>query len=415
MINVLTIFGTRPEAIKMAPVVQELAKHPNQIVSRVCVTAQHREMLDQILAFFNIKPDYDLDIMRERQRLSGVTAKVLLRIERVIEQEQPDWVLVQGDTTTTMTAALAAFYNRCKVGHVEAGLRTGDKFQPYPEEINRKIADLISDVHFVPTETNKRNLLLEGFDEDSILVTGNTVIDALLQVVELEYDPGAGPLGRLPFDRRILLVTAHRRESFGSPLRNICRALLQLATLYGSEVHIVYPVHRNPNVQTVVHEMLLGQPNVSLLDPLDYQDFVQLMNRSYLILTDSGGLQEEAPSLGKPVLVLREVTERPEAVAAGAVRVVGTDCEAIVRETKRLLDDSELYQRMSTAVNPYGDGQASRRIVEALLLNADDRSKQGQVGMPDIVSVACGEMQDAVSRYRENPMFGGRLTAGSRL
>ncbi len=367
MIKVLTIFGTRPEAIKMAPVMWELAKHPNQIVSRVCVTAQHREMLDQVLALFNIKPDYDLDIMRERQRLSGVTAKVLLGIERVIQQEQPDWVLVQGDTTTTLAGALAAFYNRCKVGHVEAGLRTGDKFQPYPEEINRKIADIVSDVHFVPTETNKRNLLLEGFDEDSILVTGNTVIDALLQVVELEYDLGAGPLSRLPFDRRVLLVTAHRRENFGLPLRNICRALLQLAACYGSEVHIVYPVHRNPNVQAVAYEMLSGQPNISLLEPLDYQDFVQLMNGAYLILTDSGGLQEEAPSLGKPVLVLREVTERPEAVAAGAVRVVGTDPEVIVQQASKLLDDPDEYRRMSMAINPYGDGQASQRIVETLL------------------------------------------------
>lgn len=373
MIKVLTIFGTRPEAIKMAPVLRELAKHPGQIASRVCVTAQHREMLDQVLALFNIKPDYDLDIMRQRQRLSGVTAKVLLGIERVIQQEQPDWVLVQGDTTTAMAAALAAFYNRCKVGHIEAGLRTGDKFQPYPEEINRKIADTVSDVHFAPTETNKRNLLLEGFDEGSILVTGNTVIDALLQVVGMEYDLGAGPLNRLPFDRRILLVTAHRRESFGLPLRNVCRALLQLATRYGPEVHIVYPVHRNPNVQTVVYEMLAGRPNISLLEPLDYQDFVQLMNGSHLILTDSGGLQEEAPSLGKPVLVLREVTERPEAVAAGAVRVVGTDTEVTVQEASRLLDDPDEYHRMSMVINPYGDGQASRRIVETLLSYEEGR------------------------------------------
>jgi UDP-N-acetylglucosamine 2-epimerase (non-hydrolysing) len=266
-----------------------------------------------------------------------------------------------------MAATLAAFYNRCKVGHIEAGLRTGDKFQPYPEEINRKIADLISDVHFVPTETNKRNLLLEGFNEDTILITGNTVIDALLQVVELEYDLGAGLLNRLPSDRRILLVTAHRRENFGPPLRNICHALLQLATRYNSEVHIVYPVHRNPNIQAVAYEMLSGKPNISLLEPLDYQDFVQLMNRSYLILTDSGGLQEEAPSLGKPVLVLREVTERPEAVIAGAVRVVGTDTEIIVQEASMLLSDPDEYRRMSTVINPYGDGQASQRIVETLL------------------------------------------------
>jgi UDP-N-acetylglucosamine 2-epimerase (non-hydrolysing) len=367
VIKVLTIFGTRPEAIKMAPVVQELAKHPDQIISRVCVTAQHREMLDQVLGLFTIKPDYDLDIMQQRQQLAGVTAKVLLGTEHVIQQEQPDWVLVQGDTTTTMAAAMAAFYHRCKIGHIEAGLRTGNKFQPYPEEINRQIADRLSDVHFVPTGTNARNLLLEGFDEDGILVTGNTVIDALLQVLELEYNLEAGPLSQLPFDRRILLVTAHRRESFGQPLRNICHALLQIAARYGSEVHIVYPVHRNPNVHSVAYEMLSGRPSISLLGPLDYQDFVQLMNRSYLILTDSGGLQEEAPSLGKPVLVLREVTERPEAVVAGAVRVVGTDVGAIMRQASKLLDDSEEYRRMAMVINPYGDGKASKRIVQTLL------------------------------------------------
>jgi len=391
MIKVLSVFGTRPEAIKMAPVVQELARHPNRILSRVCVTAQHREMLDQMLDLFCIEPDYDLDLMREDQRLSDVTANVLTGIERVIQQERPDWVLVQGDTTTTMATALAAFYNRCKVGHVEAGLRTGNKFYPFPEEINRKIADAVSDLHFVPTETNKRNLLREGFSEESILVTGNTVIDALLEIrqrfgkltteqfgkltTEREYDvqgpavsgTNGGPLGGIPQDKRIILITAHRRENFGAPLRSICQALLRLSEEYSSSVHLVYPVHRNPNVNTVVHELLGKRDNISLLDPLEYHTFVQLMDMSYLILTDSGGLQEEAPSLGKPVLVLREETERPEAVEAGTVRVIGTACEAIVNETRQLLEDHEEYQRMSRAVNPYGDGRASQRIVEALL------------------------------------------------
>jgi UDP-N-acetylglucosamine 2-epimerase (non-hydrolysing) len=391
MIKVLSVFGTRPEAIKMAPVVEELARHPNRILSRVCVTAQHREMLDQMLDLFGIEPDYDLDLMREDQRLSDVTANVLTGIERVIQQERPDWVLVQGDTTTTMAAALAAFYNRCKVGHVEAGLRTGNKFYPFPEEINRKIADAVSDLHFVPTETNKRNLLREGFSEESILVTGNTVIDALLEIrqrfgkltteqfdrltTEREYDvqgpavsgTNGGPLGGIPQDKRIILITAHRRENFGAPLRSICQALLRLSEEYSSSVHLVYPVHRNPNVNTVVHELLGKRDNISLLDPLEYHTFVRLMDMSYLILTDSGGLQEEAPSLGKPVLVLREETERPEAVEAGTVRVIGTACEAIVNETRQLLEDPEEYQRMSRAVNPYGDGRASQRIVEALL------------------------------------------------
>jgi UDP-N-acetylglucosamine 2-epimerase (non-hydrolysing) len=375
MIKVLSVFGTRPEAIKMAPVVQELARHPDRILSRVCVTAQHREMLDQMLDLFGIEPDYDLDLMREDQRLSDVTANVLTGIECVIQEERPDWVLVQGDTTTTMASALAAFYNHCKVGHVEAGLRTGNKFYPFPEETNRKIADAVSDLHFVPTETNKHNLLREGFPEESILVTGNTVVDALLQVRQRfgrltpgrEYDAQDSPLAGIPPDKRIILVTAHRRENFGAPLCSICQALLQLAEEYSTSVHLVYPVHRNPNINTVVRDLLGKRDNISLLDPLEYHTFVQLMDMSYLILTDSGGLQEEAPSLGKPVLVLRQETERPEAVQAGTVRVIGTAREAIVNETRKLLKDLGEYQRMSRAVNPYGDGHASQRIVEALL------------------------------------------------
>jgi UDP-N-acetylglucosamine 2-epimerase (non-hydrolysing) len=387
LIKVLTIFGTRPEAIKMAPLVRELARHPAHIVSRVCVTAQHREMLDQVLSLFAIEPHYDLDVMRERQRLAGVMARILVGIERVIEQEQPDWVLVQGDTTTTVAAALAAFYGRCKVGHVEAGLRTGDKLQPYPEEINRRITDTVSDLYFVPTEANRRNLLAEGFDRDAVLVTGNTVIDALLQVSAMEYDLDSGPLSCVPPGRRIVLVTAHRRENFGTPLRSVCRALLELEELYRNDVQIVYPVHRNPNVQTVVREMLDGHPGISLLDPLGYQDFVQLMGRCHVILTDSGGLQEEAPSLGKPALVLREVTERPEAVEAGAVRIVGTDAGTIVRETGRLLDDPDQYRRMSAVANPYGDGQASRRIVRAILARAGTTDRRIDHAVHRVASV----------------------------
>lgn len=368
MIKVLSVFGTRPEAIKMAPVVQELARHPDRILSCVCVTAQHREMLDQMLDLFDIQPDYDLDLMRENQHLSDVTASVLTGVEHVIQQERPDWVLVQGDTTTTMATALAAFYNRCRVGHVEAGLRTGNKFYPFPEEINRKIADAVSDLHFVPTEANKRNLLREGFSEESILVTGNTVIDALLEIRQrFKGCNMPGPLAGIPPDRRIILITAHRRENFGAPLRSICQALLQLSEEYDSSIHLVYPVHRNPNVSPVVHELLGQRDNILLLEPLEYHTFVQLMDMSYLVLTDSGGLQEEAPSLGKPVLVLRHETERPEAVEAGTVRIIGTDCEAIVKETRKLLDDPQEYQRMARAINPYGDGRASRRIVEALL------------------------------------------------
>jgi len=367
MIRVLSVFGTRPEAIKMAPVVQALARQPG-VVSRVCVTAQHREMLDQVLALFAIKPDHDLNIMQERQSLSGVTSSALLGVERVIMEERPDWVLVQGDTTTVLSASLAAFYQRVKVGHVEAGLRTGNKLQPYPEEINRRLSDAIADMHFAPTETARQNLLREAIDPRSIIVTGNTVIDALMQVVAQVRQSGANPWQRPEMDgKRVIAVTAHRRENFGAPLEHICDALLQIARAYANDVHIVYPVHRNPNVQDTVYPRLGEVSNISLVDPVDYRDMVALLDRSYLVLTDSGGLQEEAPSLGKPVLVLRETTERPEAVQAGTVAVVGTDTARIVSETARLLDDEASYQRMAHAVNPYGDGQASGRIVRALV------------------------------------------------
>jgi UDP-N-acetylglucosamine 2-epimerase (non-hydrolysing) len=375
-LKVLVVFGTRPEAIKIAPVIEELQRRPG-VECRVCVTAQHREMLDQVLNLFDIEPDYDLNIMQVDQSLSYVTARVLTELERVIQKEKLDWVLVQGDTTTTMAASLVAFYQKVRVGHVEAGLRTGDKFRPYPEEINRKIADAVCDLHFAPTERAKGNLLREGVPEESILVTGNTVIDALLDVASRPFDKRGTPLQGLPLDgKRVILVTAHRRESFGKPLQDICRALLDIAQRY-DEVHIVYPVHLNPNVQRSVQALLGGVSNISLIPPLDYLSLVHLMKQSYLILTDSGGIQEEAPSLGIPVLVLREVTERPEGVEAGTAKVVGTNTWRIIKETMRLLEDRAEYERMARAVNPYGDGRASKRIVQALL----NRSKTSTEGV----------------------------------
>lgn len=350
----------------MAPVARELNRQADRFETVICVTAQHREMLDQVLALFEIEPHYDLDIMRQRQTLSRVTAEVLVRLEEVIKAEKPDWLLVQGDTTTVMAASLAAYYQRVPVGHVEAGLRTWNKYHPYPEEINRVITDIISDLHFAPTEKAKDNLLRSGIGPDSIFVTGNTVIDALLATVEKEYDLTSGPLRTIPFGKKVLLVTAHRRENFGPPLERICQALLDVAHRYPSQVHIVYPVHLNPNVQETVYSRLNGVDNISLLPPLDYLPFVHLMSKSYLVLTDSGGLQEEAPGLGVPVLVLREVTERPEAVEAGTVRVVGTDRETIVREATVLLEDRSEYERMARAINPYGDGRAAIRIVDIL-------------------------------------------------
>lgn len=368
MIRVLSVFGTRPEAIKMAPVVAELRRHPDRIVSRVCATAQHRAMLDQVLELFAIRPDYDLNIMQERQTLSRLTANLLTSLDHVIAQERPDWVLVQGDTTTVLAASLVAFYHQVNVGHVEAGLRTGDKRQPWPEEINRKLCDAMSDLYFAPTETARRHLLAEGTDERRIAVTGNTVIDALLEVAGRLRAGGQNPW-RTPALRgkRILAVTAHRRENFGQPLADICAGLLEIARLYHDDVHIIYPVHRNPNVQETVYPLLGHTPNITLVDPLDYHSMVALLDACYLVLTDSGGLQEEAPSLGKPVLVLREVTERPEAVEAGAVRLVGAAPPRIVAEARRLLDNPAAYQEMARAINPYGDGKASRRIVQAIL------------------------------------------------
>jgi len=369
--KVLSIFGTRPEAIKMAPVVKELEKHPDRFTSVVCVTAQHRQMLDQVLELFEIKPDYDLDIMKPGQDLFDVTCNVLQGLKPVLERERPDIVLVHGDTTTTMAAALAAYYCRIRVGHVEAGLRTGNKYSPFPEEINRRVAGVLTDLHFAPTERAKSNLLAEGVPEVSIFVTGNTVIDALLAVAARVNNDVAlrsdfdGQFSFLNPAKRLILVTGHRRENFGQGFEQICTALAEIAAMHPN-VEILYPVHLNPNVQEPVRRILGNSPQVHLVAPLDYLPFVYLMERCYLIITDSGGVQEEAPSLGKPVLVMRDTTERPEALAAGTVKLVGTDRAKIVTESLLLLNDSAVYEAMVKAHNPYGDGMAASRIVEVL-------------------------------------------------
>ncbi len=370
--TILSVFGTRPEAIKLAPVIRELRRHPGQITSKVCVTAQHRQMLDQVLSLFGIAPDYDLNVMEQNQSPSQVAAATLTRLEPVLQAVQPDWVLVQGDTITVAAASLGAYLARVRVGHVEAGLRTHDKWSPFPEEISRRIAGVIADAHFAPTELARSNLLREGVPENQIFVTGNTVIDALLWAAEQPFDlltlsPDA-PLWDRP-GVQLILVTAHRRESFGAPMEGICHALRELAVGGHGQVHIIYPVHLNPNVQEPVQRILGGVQNITLLPPIEYLPLVQLLKRAYLVLTDSGGIQEEAPSLGKPVLVLREVTERPEGVEAGTAKVVGTDTHRIVEEARRLLSDRSAYDAMAHAVNPYGDGKASARIVSALLSN----------------------------------------------
>ncbi|WP_418791133.1 non-hydrolyzing UDP-N-acetylglucosamine 2-epimerase [Phosphitispora sp. TUW77] len=364
-LRVLIVFGTRPEAIKMAPLVKQLEDAPD-IDCSVAVTAQHREMLDQVLDLFHIKPEYDLNIMLPNQTLYEITTRALTGLKDILEQEKPDIVLVHGDTTTTFVAGLAAFYRQIKVGHIEAGLRTGNRYSPYPEEMNRKLTGAIAEFHFAPTGTAKANLLREGVDPENILVTGNTVIDALLATVTDEFVFGDNILDNIDYNRRkVLVVTTHRRENIGDPLRNVYRALRSVVENY-PEVEIVFPVHKNPKVREVVNAVLGGVPRVHLIDPLDYAPFVNLMNKSYLVLTDSGGLQEEAPSLGKPVLVLRDTTERPEAVEAGTVRMVGTDEAAIYKQCKLLLENYEEYNRMAGAVNPYGDGRASGRIVSGL-------------------------------------------------
>ncbi len=365
-IKVFTVFGTRPEAIKMAPLVLELEKTEG-IESKVCVTAQHRQMLDQVLDIFGIRPDFDLNIMRDRQTLAGITTRALEGLCEVFEKEKPDIVLVHGDTTTTFAGALAAFYSGTKVGHVEAGLRTYDKWSPFPEEMNRRMTGAIADLHFSPTTANRDNLLREGIPEEKIVITGNTVIDALATTVKEDYVFADETLKSIPWkEKRVILMTAHRRENLGEPLYNIMRAVKRIAEEF-EDVEVVYPVHLNPAVQNVAKEVLGEVENVHLISPLDVAELHNAMHASYMILTDSGGLQEEAPSLGKPVLVLRTETERPEAVEAGTVKVVGVLEEDIYREAKTLLCDKSAYDKMAKAVNPYGDGQASRRIAEAIL------------------------------------------------
>lgn len=367
MIKVLTVFGTRPEAIKMAPLVLELEK-TDGIDSKVCVTAQHREMLDQVLRIFEIVPDYDLGIMKDRQTLTGITTRALEGLYEVISREKPDIVLVHGDTTTTFAGALAAFYNQVPVGHVEAGLRTYDKWSPYPEEINRRLTGVLADLHFSPTESNKNNLLRENVPEDRIIITGNTVIDALKTTVKPDYKFSNELLSSLPWDNKIILLTAHRRENLGEPLYNITRAVRRIAEDF-SDVHIVYPVHLNPAVRKVADEVLGGHERIHLTSPLDVAELHNAMNKSYMVMTDSGGLQEEAPSLGKPVLVLRNETERPEAVVAGTVKIAGVEEDNIYNLASRLLCDKDEYTKMAKAANPYGDGFASKKITEAIIMH----------------------------------------------
>ena len=384
MKKILIIFGTRPEAIKLAPVIRQLKTYNSKIKLTVCVTAQHREMLDQALKIFDIYPDYDLNIMRKDQDLFEITEKTLSGLKGVLRREQPDIVLVQGDTTTAFTAGLAAYYYKIPVGHIEAGLRTYNKYSPFPEEKNRHLLSVLGDFHFAPTEWAKSNLLKEGVPEEKIWVTGNTVIDALLYVsreqktekvkghwekyfetewnLSLSYETNCS---------KLILVTGHRRENFGDGFRNICVALKEIAEKR-RDVRIVYPVHLNPNVQQPVKTILNKCRNVSLIEPIEYEPFVFLMNRSYLVLTDSGGIQEEAPSLGKPVLVMRDTTERPEGVEAGTVKLVGTDRDKIINETLMLLDNPSLYEKMSKAVNPYGDGKTAERIVDVLIGNCQE-------------------------------------------
>ncbi|SNR74789.1 UDP-N-acetylglucosamine 2-epimerase (non-hydrolysing) [Lutibacter agarilyticus] len=370
----LIIFGTRPEAIKMAPLVKEFQKFKDNFETKVCITAQHREMLDQVLDFFEIKADFDLDLMKPNQNLYSLTGDIINGLKPILEDFKPDYVFVHGDTTTTMASSIAAYYSGAKVCHVEAGLRTNNKWSPFPEEMNRQITGRISDIHFAPTKASKVNLLLENIKDENIVVTGNTVIDALLESVsklDSVYDSEIENLKQLVYkNKKLILVTGHRRENHGQGFINICKALKQIAE-ENPNTQIIYPVHLNPNVQKPVYELLESISNIYLIVPLSYPAFVWLMNKSYLIITDSGGVQEEAPSLGKPVLVMRDTTERPEAVDAGTVILVGTDSEKIVAETTILLNDAMHYQKMSGLHNPYGDGKACKRIVE-YLINIDD-------------------------------------------
>ncbi|MEW7119592.1 non-hydrolyzing UDP-N-acetylglucosamine 2-epimerase [Acinetobacter nosocomialis] len=374
MKKILIVFGTRPEAIKMAPLVKEFQKDTNNFETKVCVTAQHRQMLDQVLEIFDIKPDYDLNIMKPGQDLYDITSNVLIGMKSVLNDFEPDVVLVHGDTTTTLSASLAAFYAKIKVGHVEAGLRTNDIYSPWPEEGNRQLTGILANYHFAPTQQSEENLLKEGKKQQDIYVTGNTVIDALMYVLQrIENQPTLkekikskiSKQYQLDEERKIILVTGHRRENFGQGFINICEGLKELAK-NNPDIDIVYPVHLNPNVQKPVNEILSDLTNVYLIDPLQYEEFIYMMNESYFIITDSGGIQEEAPSLGKPVLVMRDTTERPEAVEAGTVRLVGTDKNTLIKEAQILIDNNVEYEKMAQAHNPYGDGRACARIVKNL-------------------------------------------------
>lgn len=365
--NVMVVFGTRPEAIKMAPIVKELKNHSELINTIVTLSAQHREMLDQVLEIFEIQANYDLNVMTDNQSLPDVTCSVIKRLEKILENEPTDIILVQGDTTTTFAASLVGFYNKIPIGHVEAGLRTHNMYYPFPEELNRVLTSRLTSFHFAPTKLAKKNLLSEGIPEDSIIVTGNTVIDALFYIIEHEGYPTSKQLT----GKRKILVTAHRRENFGTGLENICRAILSIVNRH-EDVEIIFPVHLNPNVQEIVHNLLSNHERIKLIKPLDYKQFCRHIAESYLILTDSGGIQEEAPSLGKPVLVMRNETERLEAIEAGTARLVGTNTERIITETELLLTNLGEYEKMAKAINPYGDGKAGKRIVEYLLNSGND-------------------------------------------
>ena len=366
-LRLMTVFGTRPEAIKMCPLVLEMHKYPEYIEPIVAVTAQHREMLDQVLELFRIKPDYDLNIMASGQTLYDITTRALNGLKEVIEDAKPDMVLVHGDTTTTFAGALAAFYAQVPVGHVEAGLRTGNKYSPYPEEMNRKLTGSIADMHFAPTSTSKENLLKENVNPEAIMVTGNTVIDALQTTVKANYEFADAEFNKI-FARgnRLILMTTHRRENLGEPMRNVYKALRKVLETH-ADVEAIFPVHKNPKVREIVQEELGGLERVHLIEPMDYEPFANLMDKVDIVLTDSGGIQEEAPALGKPVLVLRDTTERPEAVDAGTVKLVGTGYEDVLREANLLLDDPAHYKKMAEAANPYGDGKACERIIRAIL------------------------------------------------
>lgn len=364
--KIILVFGTRPEAIKMAPIIKELQKHREYFKTIICITAQHREILEEVLGLFAIKPDYDLNVMQDNQSLFDVTTKILLKIKKVLETERPDLVMVQGDTTTTFSSSLASFYLKIPLAHIEAGLRTTDKYQPFPEEINRRLTSHLADLHFVPTKQAKENLIKEGISEKFIFLTGNTVVDSLFYILrEIKKRKIKDKFSFLNSNRKLILVTAHRRENFGKPLKNICLALKKIVER-NKDIEIVYPVHPNPNVYNVVTNILKNTERIHLIRPLDYFSFVYLMSKSYLILTDSGGIQEEAPSLRKPILIMREKTERPEVIESGAAKLAGTDVNYIVKNSERLLRNKNYYQKMSSAINPFGDGRAAQRIIRIL-------------------------------------------------